>query len=234
MLLQDILGGELLLNGVPSEAPAPVAEGYTGLFVGLVVACLVAFIVFLPRFLSVMPLLFDSLFRARGSVALESSVRSSSDRRLLAFLLTIPAILLIFTYRLYNPGFLQDLAPDARLGVIAGVFLGFLLLRYVIYRLLMPRRRRDFYILAHNTSLTYFILLALLLLVSVGLLELCGVSGEVIARVLYIETAVIYTVFFFRRAQILALSCNHLRTFLYLCGLEILPCAALVVSAYLL
>ena len=234
MLLQDIIGGELLLNTSPNEVPAPVAEGPTGLFMGLVVAFIVAFIVFLPRFLSLTPLLFDSLFRARGSMSLESSVRSSTDRRLLAALLTVPAVLLIFTYRLYNPGFLQAFGPNARLGLIAGVFYGFLLLRYLMYRLLMPRRRRDFYILAHNTALTYFILLMVLLMVTVGLLELCGVSPMVVGRVLYIESAVIYTVFFFRRVQILALSCNHLRTFLYLCGLEILPCAALVVSAYLL
>ena len=234
MLLQDIIGGQLLLNTEPQEALAPVAERPTGLVIGLAVAFIVAAIVFLPRFLSLMPLLFDSLFRARGSVSLESSVRSSTDRRLTAALLTVPAVLMMYSYRLYNPAFLQGFGPNARLGIIAGVFLAFLLLRHVMYRLLMPRRRRDFYILSRNTAFTYFILLVLLSLLSVGLLELCGVSPGVTGRVLLIETALFYTVFFFRRAQILSLSCNHLRTFLYLCGLEILPCAALVVSAYLL
>ena len=234
MLLQDIIGGELLLKTTPSETPVPVTEGPTGLFIGIVVAAIVAFLVFLPRFLALAPLLFDSLFRARGSVSLESSVRSSTDRRLMAALLTVPTVLIIFTYRLYDPDFLLGFGPDLRLGIIAGVFLAFLLLRYTIYRLLMPHRRRDFYILSRNTSLTYFILLALLLLVTVGLLELVGCSRMIIGQVLYVESAFIYTVFFFRRAQILSLSCNHLRTFLYLCGLEILPLAALVVSAYLL
>ena len=234
MLLQDIIGGQLLLNTSPSELPSGGAEGPTGLVIGLAVATIVAAIVFLPRFLSLAPLLFDSLFRARGSVSLENSVRSSTDRRLAATLCIIPAVLMIYSYRLYDPGFLQGFGPNLRLGVIAGVFLAFLLLRHVMYLLLMPRCRRDFYILSRNTAFTYFILLVLLALVSAGLLELCGVSGEAVGRVILIETALIYTVFFFRRAQILSLSCNHLRTFLYLCGLEILPCAALVISAVLL
>ena len=234
MLLQEIIGGELLLNTVPSEEQVSVAEGPTALFIGLVAAAAVAFIIFLPRFLELAPLLFDSLFRARGSVSLESSVRSSTDRRLMAALLTVPAVLVIYSYRLFRFDFLREFGPDLQLGIVAGVFLVFILLRYTLYRLLMPHRRRDFYILAHNTSLTYFILLVSLLLVTVGVLELTGLSPEVIGQVLYVESAVIYTVFFFRRAQILSLSCNHLRTFLYLCGLEILPLAALVVSAYLL
>ena len=234
MLLQDILGGQLLLNTEPQEVPAGVAEGPTGLVIGLAVAFIVVAIVFLPRFLSLMPLLFDSLFRARGSVSLESSVRSSTDRRLTAALLTVPAVLMMYSYRLYDPGFLQGFGPNARLGLIAGVFLGFLLIRHVMYLLLMPRRRRDFYILSRNTAFTYFILLVLLSLVSAGLLELFGASNVVIGRVILIETALFYTVFFFRRAQILSLSCNHLRTFLYLCALEILPAALLVVSAVVL
>ena len=234
MLLQDIIGGELLLSTVPSEAPAPVTEGPTGLFIGLVVATLLASVAFLPRFLSLVPLLFDSLFRARGSVTLESSVRYGNDRRLMGALLAVPALLVIFTYRLYNPDFLQELGPDLRLGAIAGVFLAFLLLRYLLYRLLMPRYRRDFYVLSRNTAITYFILLVLLVLSTVGLLELCGVPAGVTGRVILVESALFYMVFFIRRAQILSLSCNHLRTFLYLCALEILPSSALVISAVLL
>ena len=235
MLLQEpFIGGSLQLPTTPSDAVAPVADGMPGLFIGLVVAFVVAFILFLPRFLSLSPLLFDSLFRARGSVSLENSVRSSGDRRLMAALLVIPAILLIYSYRLYDAAFLRDWTPSLRLLGVAGVFLAFLLLRHLMFLLLRPRRRRDFYILSRNTGLTYFILLVLLSLATVGLLGLFGTPELVVGRVLLVETAVIYVVFFFRRAQILALSCNHLRTFLYLCGLEILPVSALVISAVLL
>ena len=72
MLLQDtFIGGSLQLPTTPSDAVAPVADGMPGLFIGLVVAFVVAFILFLPRFLSLSPLLFDSLFRARGSILME-------------------------------------------------------------------------------------------------------------------------------------------------------------------
>ena len=235
MLLQEsILGGDLLLPTESSAAPAAVAEGTPGLVIGLIVAFVVAAIVFLPRFLSLAPQLFDSLFRARGSVSLENSVRSSGDRRLMATLLVIPAILMIYAYRLYDAAFLRDWTPNLRLLGVAGVFIVFLLLRHLMFLALRPRRRRDFYVLSRNTGLTYFILLVLILLVTVGLLELFGTSDTAIARALYIETAVIYGVFLVRRAQILALSCNHLRTFVYLCGLEILPVGAMVVSALVL
>ena len=86
MLLQEpFTSSRLLLEQTPSGQPPVTPEGFSVLFIGLAVAFILAAIAFLPRFLSLAPLLFDSLFRARGSVSLESSVRASNDRRLVAF-----------------------------------------------------------------------------------------------------------------------------------------------------
>jgi hypothetical protein len=74
----------------------------------------------------------------------------------------------------------------------------------------------------------------LVLLVTVGILALIGLDYSIVRLVLYGETALVYLLFLSRCAQILSLSCNHLRTFLYLCALEILPAALLVVSAVVL
>ena len=226
--------GRLLLEDSPSADAAVTVAGFPVLFVILAVAFILAAILFLPRFLSLAPLLFDSLFRARGSVSLENSVRASNDRRLVAAVLLIPAALIVFRFRLYDPAFLRDLSDNWRLLAIVGVFFAYAMLRLAIYAMFKPRRNNDFYRLARRTSYTYFILLVLLVLVTVGILALFGCEDSVIRTVLYIETIVLYLSFLIRRAQILALSCNPLRTFLYLCGLEILPTAALIVSAVLL
>lgn len=235
MLLQEpFKAGRLLLDNTPSNDATLSVAGMPVLFVVLTVAFILAAILFLPRFLSLVPLLFDSLFRARGSMSLENSVRASNDRLLVALILLLPAALLTYRYRLYDAAFLRDWADNERLLAIMGVILAYALLRLLLYVLLKPRRNNDFYRLSRRTGYTYFILMMLVALVSVGILALLGCEERVIRNVLYVLLLVFYTSFLMRRTQILALSCNPLRTFLYLCGLEILPTAAWVVSAILL
>ena len=235
MLLEEpFVSGRLLLENTPSGNAPVVAESVPVLFTILAVAFVLASFLFLPRLVSLAPLLFDSLFRARGSVSLENSVRYSNDRRLLAAILLLPSSLLIYRYRLWDADFVQGMSEGWRLVVIIGVFTVFFLFRLFMYALCKPRRQLDFYRLSRRTAYTYFILLAILTLFTAGLLALIGCNDLLIKKVLLLETAFVYLVFFLRRAQILALSCNPLRTFLYLCALEILPVAALVVSAILL
>ena len=235
MLLEEpFVSGRLLLENTPSGNAPVVAESVPVLFTILAVAFVLASFLFLPRLVSLAPLLFDSLFRARGSVSLENSVRYSNDRRLLATILLLPGSLLIYRYRLWDADFVQGMSEGWRLVVIIGVFTVFFLFRLLMYALCKPRRQLDFYRLSRRTAYTYFILLAVIALFTAGLLALIGCNDLLIKKVLLLETAFVYLVFFLRRAQILALSCNPLRTFLYLCALEILPVAALVVSTILL
>lgn len=226
--------GELLLRTVPSgagEVSAPVAPLSVSI---LSVVFVVLMIVLMRSFIHLIPFIADSLLRARGSVALESSVRVSRDRNMVAMVMFLPMLLLSWRYRLYNPSFIADAGPDARMGLIAAVFAGYLLLRLFMYVFLKPRRRYEQFQVAHHATYTFFILLVILLLFTAGIMYVFGASDATIRLILYLETAFVYLLFLLRRAQILSLSCNHLRTFLYLCGLEILPTAALVVSAVLL
>ena len=235
MLLQEpFKAGRLWLENTPSTDAAVTVAGIPVLFVVLAVASILAAILFLPRFLGLVPLLLDSLFRARGSVSLENSVRASNDRRLIASLLLLPAALLTYRYRLYDAAFLRDLTEGWRLMAVMGVILAYAMLRLMLYKLLKPRRNNDFYRLARRTGYTYFILMTTVALIGVGVLALFSCEDSVVRTVLYILLLVFYTSFLMRRTQILALSCNPLQTFLYLCGLEVLPTAALVVSAILL
>ncbi|MCR5408715.1 MAG: DUF4271 domain-containing protein [Bacteroidales bacterium] len=200
----------------------------------LVLVFVVLMILLIPTFLQLVPYIADSFFRARGSSALENSVRVSRDRNMVALVMLLPAFLLTFRYRLYNPDFLAWKDGDARLWLVAAAFGGYFLLRLVIYLLLKPHRRYEAYRTAHHASYTFFILMVLLMLVTAGVMYIFKAPDAVIRLILYIEIATVYFIFLVRRSQILALSCNHFRTFLYLCALELFPTAALIVSAVLL
>ncbi len=200
----------------------------------LVLVFVVLMILLLPNFMQLVPYIADSFLRARGSSALENSVRVSRDRNTVALVMLLPAQLLIFRYRLYNPDFLAWRSGDSRIWLIAAAFGVYLLLRVVIYVLLRPRRRYEAYQTAHHASYTFFILMVLLMLFTAGILFIFKVQDQVIRTVLYVECISVYFIFLIRRAQILSLSCNHFRTFLYLCALELFPTAALIASALLM
>lgn len=225
--------GELLLEQTPSgTAGAP--EGAPLLLGILVTLFVVLALLELRNLIHVAPFLWDAVFRARGSVALENNVRVARERNALALILIIPAVLLMYRYRLYDPDFLQPFSDNIRLAVIAGVFSAYLLLRLLIYVWLRPRRRADHFRMAHRSGFTFFILLMIPLIATVMVLYLVGANDFIVRNFLYAETGLVYLVFLLRKAQILSLSCNPLLTFLYLCGLEILPTGALVATAVLL
>ena len=199
----------------------------------LVVVFVLLMMLQLKRLLQLAPLLGDSLFRTRGSSTLENSVRYSHDRNNLALTLLIPAVLVAVRYRLYRLSFLESLSEDLYLLVVTGAFFAYILLRLLMFRWLKPRSGYDNYVLAHQAGHTYFIVLMVLVLATVGLLTLFH-SGDMLFRLLiHVETGLVYLLFIFRKTQILSLFCNPLRTFLYLCGLEFFPAALLVVSAVL-
>lgn len=234
MLDDPFKSGQLLLPDTPPEVVETAGEGLSLAASLLVAVSVLLFLLALRSFLSILPYLADNIFRARGSAALENSVRVSRDRNLVAAVFLIPAILLIFRYRLIDIDFFNTLGPDMRLLAVAGVFLGFLLLRFLLYLWLKPRRRYDDYQMSYRAGYTFFILLMMLALMTVGVCYVLGLPDLTIKTLLLVETGVVYLVYLLRRAQILSMSCNSLTTFLYLCGLELLPAALLVIPAVIL
>ena len=200
----------------------------------LVAVSVLLFLLALRSFLNVLPYLSDNILRARGSAALENSVRVSRDRNLVAAVFILPAILLIYRYRLFDIAWLDTLTPDLRLAAIAAVFVLYLIVRFLLYRWLRPRRRYDDYQMAYRAGFTFFILLMILALLTVGVCYVLHLSDLTVKTILLVETGVMYLLYLFRRGQILSMSCNSLTTFSYLCGLELLPTALLVVPAVIL
>jgi len=226
--------GQLLLPDTPPEALAATGEELSLAASILVAVSVLLFLVALRSFLNVLPYLSDSILRARGSAALENSVRVSRDRNLVAAVFLIPAILIIYRYRLFDIAYFDALSPDRRLAAVAGVFVGYLLLRFLLYRWMRPRRRYDDYQMAYRAGYTFFILLMMLVLLTVGVCYVLRLPDETVKTLLLAETGVMYLLYIFRRGQILSMSCNSLTTFSYLCGLEFLPTALLVVPAVIL
>jgi hypothetical protein len=226
--------GQLLLPDTPTESLAAAGDGFPMVASLLVAVSVLLFLLILRNFLNILPYLSDSILRARGSAALENSVKVSRDRNLVAVVLVIPAILLIYRFRLFDISYFDALSPNFRLLAVAGVFLGYLLLRFLLYRWFMPRRRYDDYQMAYRAGFTFFILLMLLALTTVGVLTALDLPDVTVRTFLYVEAGAAYLLYFLRRGQILSMSCNPLTTFLYLCGLELLPTALLVVPAVIL
>ena len=217
-------GSLLLEQSASGELPAGAAP-VSYLFSALVILFVLLFLITVRSFLHLVPFLSDSLMRARGSLALENSVRVSRDRDMVAMVLIIPAVLLLVRYGIYEPSFFAPLGSDVRLLLVASMFIGFLVLRFILYKLLRPRKRYDNYQLSYRAGNTYFILLMLLVLVSAGVLWLFHANDLFMRTFIIVEAATVYLFFLVRRAQILSLSCTGLTTFLYLCALEILPAA---------
>lgn len=234
MLEEPFRSGRLLLPDTPPQAVEAAGEGLSLVASVLVAVSVLLFLLALRSFLNVLPYLADNIFRARGSAALENSVRVSRDRNLVATVFLVPAILLIFRYRLFDIALFDALSPDMRLLAVAGVFLAYLLVRFLLYRWLRPRRRYDNYQMAYRAGYTFFILLMMLALVTVGVCYVMRLPDLTVKTLLLVETGVMYLLYLFRRGQILSTSCNTLTTFLYLCGLELLPTALLVVPAVIL
>ena len=234
MLEEPFRSGRLLLPDTPPQAVEAAGEGLSLVASVLVAVSVLLFLLALRSFLNVLPYLADNIFRARGSAALENSVRVSRDRNLVATVFLVPAILLIFRYRLFDIALFDALSPDMRLLAVAGVFLAYLLVRFLLYRWLRPRRRYDNYQMAYRAGYTFFILLMMLALATVGICYVLGLPDATIKTLLLVESGVMYLLYLFRRGQILSMSCNSLTTFSYLCGLELLPTALLVVPAVIL
>ena len=89
----------------------------------------------------------------------------------------------------------------------------------------------SFQMLALGPAISRVLAYVMLALVTVGILYVIGADDLMVKRFLLIETGMVYLLYLLRRTQILSTSCKPLTTFLYLCGLELLPAALLVGSA---
>lgn len=201
----------------------------------LAVAAVLLILFNLREFISLVPRLVFSATRTNGFRTMEHNIRLSRTRNFAALCCILSFCLLADRYSLYAPQFLSEAPPQWRSPAIAGVFTAYILLRRCCSAAVRPRRMDpDSLAAVRNSPRSLFVLLTFTALASAGVLGVCRLSDAAIRTVLLSETAIFYLYSLTKTGQILAGHCGTLSTILYLCALEILPTAALVVSASVL
>lgn len=201
----------------------------------LVVAAVLIGIAGLRDLLRLLPELLYCFSRPRASVSLEYNTSVVRMRNTAALISILPFCLLADRFGLFRPELWSAVPEEWSAPATVGVFLAYLLLRTVCSALIRPPRLSGTAADAVRRSpWNYFILLTLLMLLSVGLLYIFRPSDTVVRITLYAETALFFLLSLLRSGQILASGFSGLTTILYLCGLELLPAAALAAYAVFL
>lgn len=201
----------------------------------LVVAAVLIGIAGLRDLLKLLPELLYCFSRPRASVSLEYNTSVVRMRNTAALISILPFCLLADRFGLFRPELWSAVPEEWSAPATVGVFLAYLLLRTVCSALIRPPRLSGTAADAVRRSpWNYFILLTLLMLLTVGLLYIFRPSDTVVRITLYAETALFFLLSLLRSGQILASGFSGLTTILYLCGLELLPAAALAAYAVFL
>ena len=201
----------------------------------LVVAAVLIGIAGLRDLLRLLPELLYCFSRPRASVSLEYNTSVVRMRNTAALISILPFCLLADRFGLFRPELWSAVPEEWSAPATVGVFLAYLLLRTVCSALIRPPRLSGTAADAVRRSpWNYFILLTLLMLLTVGLLYIFRPSDTVVRITLYAETAMFFLLSLLRSGQILASGFSGLTTILYLCGLELLPAAALAAYAVFL
>ena len=168
--------------------------------------------------------------RSRGAESLEHSLGMARSRNTAALFLSLPFCLVADRYHLFLPGLWSVIPPAWSAPATIGALAVFLLLRRFMYLILRPRRlgTEAFDALRHNLY-NYLFLLVPVMLLTVAVSKM-GMPDSLTRTVLLVETALAWGFALLRSGQILGAHCSGLSTFLYLCGLELLPAAALVTA----
>ena len=204
-------------------------------FCGLAVFFTILFVLNLRSLLKIAPSLMDCVMRWKGSVDLEDSIQLSRSRNWIAAILFIPFCMVVHANGLYSPNIIKGLSPSLHLAAVTGAFCAYLLLRaFLNWQLEMHNYRTKIFTAANRTFFNYAIILFFLLFFTGALLRALTGNETLTRTILLWVTALSYLFFIIRRGQIFASACNPFTTFLYLCSLELLPTAALVLSARLL
>lgn len=186
-------------------------------------------------YLRLRPHLLECVTKKRGPENLEHNLQSAHDRNFWVWIAFLAAASLTDRFELYRPEWIEALPKAWSLAATGGAILGFFLLRLILHLLLRPKKIKGDALLALRRSVFSFaVLLCVSATLSVGILLLFKTSDESISTILYIETIMFLLWNYIREFQILREKYSALISFLYLCGLEIVPVVLLIVSAVLL
>lgn len=201
----------------------------------LIVLATLLTLMFLRIFLGIAPLLLDSLTRWKACVNIDASVQLKSDRNILGAVATLPIALVADRYGFLRPDIL-GMVPQAWSSLVTlGIVILWLLFRYICFYLCaLKAPRPEMFRTAHKSFFNFWILAALLLTLTAGVISFTSIPDEAGRTILLYELAVMYLIALLTKSQILLSYCGPLTTFLYLCALEFIPTGALIAGCILL
>ena len=204
-------------------------------FCGLAVFFTLLFLLNLRSLIKVVPSLLDCVRRWKGNVDLEDSIQLSRSRNWVAAILFVPICMVVYAYDLYSPDIISGQPPLIRLAAVAAALVLYLLLRtFLNWQLEMHNYKSKTFTAANRSFFNYVVILFFLLFICGPLVKIFTGDESLVKTILLWIIALTYLFYIFRRGQIFGSACNPFTTFLYLCSLELLPSAALVLSAVLL
>ena len=222
---------KLMLALEPTESTINIYHECGFFYIFLAIALLL-FITQIHTVLEIIPSLIATATRWKESLNLEASSRLSRDRDMVTICSIIPFCLTIYSYKIYNPAWMEQLGPNTQLWVIIGILGIFFSIRTFLEHVFKPRRvSLKSYKAVVRVAYSFFIILTIFLLSISGWVALFGLEKESATNAMLWVSAFTYTLYLIRKIQILNSCCSFFSGFLYLCALEILPTGVLVTSA---
>ena len=201
------------------------------LFDILALTSTIVVIAILNRLINIYPSLMACTIRWKENINIHNSLKLRTDRNLLAMAMIIPFCLVIDRYISEHITILSEMPDAVRLLTIIGAFLCYICIRGTLSLIIKPVKGHDeTFMAAQHSSRTFFIILSLTLIATVGCFSLLDPKPERTMRILIWILSGIYLIFILRKTQILLSSYSFFASFLYLCALEILPTGVLVTS----
>ena len=197
----------------------------------LMALCIVLLLISMRRFISVLPYIWNTLFRWREIVSIEGNMRLSRERNSVALASIFICGLCISRLGLFHNKLLSTLSPGFQTLTILGILCAYLLVRWIAGVVTpMGKIRFDTARISGRGGANFFILETFFLTLCITIFAISSSCLYYIKIATYTFTGLLFIVNLIRRYQIITQDCGFFTAISYLCSVEILPAALLVIS----
>ena len=224
-MIQDFPNGRLWMSDEPLQAlAAETSWSQEPVNSVLALVAIVLLIVFIRDYFILWTPITRCLVRPKANVEMEHSVQLARTRNRASMIMALSMLLICDRFHLISSSML----------ISAGVLAGYVVLRRILSELLPHKRlSQEVRTAVRRTLYTFTIVLAAVMLVTVGLWALLHWDEGAMVWVFLAEAGAILLLSMAREGEILGATDHPLVSFLYLCALEILPAAGLIAAAVL-
>ena len=189
----------------------------------------------LKNFLNISHDLLAGISRWKACLNIEGSIQKMEDRNLLGYIYTIPIAMMADRYSFIPASLAGTVPAQWHCLVPLGAILAWLFVKHFNFKVLeLKARRAETLRIAHKSFYNYWILAAILMVMTAGAMALLHTPEPAARGVLLYELGGMYLIGLLRESQILGSAYSPIGVFLYLCALELIPTGALVAAAILL